>query len=35
MSRRDTTVPAAGRVLWCRSPFGPWLEVCLVHRPRL
>ncbi|WP_189314847.1 NUDIX hydrolase [Streptomyces brasiliensis] len=30
----DTTVRAAGCVLWRRSPVGGLLEVCLVHRPK-
>ncbi|MGW6267989.1 NUDIX hydrolase [Streptomyces sp. NPDC055060] len=27
-------VPAAGCVLWRRSPFDGGLEICLVHRPK-
>lgn len=34
MTTNRDTVLAAGCVLWRRSPFGPRLEVCLVHRPR-
>ncbi|GHD12750.1 DNA mismatch repair protein MutT [Streptomyces violarus] len=30
----DTTVQAAGCVLWRRSPVTGELEVCLVHRPK-
>jgi 8-oxo-dGTP diphosphatase len=30
----DTTVHAAGCVLWRRSPRSPGLELCLVHRPK-
>ncbi|MEV5428273.1 NUDIX hydrolase [Streptomyces sp. NPDC052701] len=30
----DTTVQAAGCVLWRRSPEDGALEVCLVHRPK-
>ncbi|MFC4505605.1 MULTISPECIES: NUDIX hydrolase [Streptomyces] len=30
----DSTVQAAGCVLWRRSPGGGELEVCLVHRPK-
>ncbi|MFJ1974206.1 NUDIX hydrolase [Streptomyces sp. NPDC087903] len=30
----DTTVQAAGCVLWRRSPVGGKLELCLVHRPK-
>ncbi|MFF3330185.1 NUDIX hydrolase [Streptomyces sp. NPDC002888] len=30
----DTTVQAAGCVLWRRSPVDGELEVCLVHRPK-
>ncbi|MET7456611.1 NUDIX hydrolase [Streptomyces sp. NPDC005574] len=30
----DSTVQAAGCVLWRRSPVGGRLEVCLVHRPK-
>ncbi|MET7287689.1 NUDIX hydrolase [Streptomyces sp. NPDC005573] len=30
----DTTVRAAGCVLWRRSPRDGGLEICLVHRPR-
>ncbi len=30
----NSTVQAAGCVLWRRSPFGGELEVCLVHRPK-
>jgi 8-oxo-dGTP diphosphatase len=30
----DTTVQAAGCVLWRRSPVDGGLEVCLVHRPK-
>ncbi|MCF3130528.1 MULTISPECIES: NUDIX hydrolase [Streptomyces] len=31
---KDTTVQAAGCVLWRRSPVDGGLEVCLVHRPK-
>ena len=30
----DTTVQAAGCVLWRRSPVDGGLEICLVHRPK-
>ncbi|MGW2821583.1 NUDIX hydrolase [Streptomyces sp. NPDC001443] len=30
----DTTVQAAGCVLWRRSPYDGQLELCLVHRPK-
>ncbi|MFD3843083.1 NUDIX hydrolase [Streptomyces sp. NPDC058642] len=30
----NSTVHAAGCVLWRRSPFDGELEVCLVHRPK-
>lgn len=30
----DTTVQAAGCVLWHRSPTGEDVEICLVHRPK-
>ncbi|MFE9450463.1 NUDIX hydrolase [Streptomyces sp. NPDC006739] len=30
----DTTVQAAGCVLWRRSPVTGDLEICLVHRPK-
>jgi 8-oxo-dGTP diphosphatase len=30
----DTTIQAAGCVLWRRSPVDGGLEVCLVHRPK-
>ncbi|MFJ8147318.1 NUDIX hydrolase [Streptomyces sp. NPDC096094] len=30
----DTTVRAAGCVLWRRSPVDGELELCLVHRPK-
>ncbi|MGW1724753.1 NUDIX hydrolase [Streptomyces sp. NPDC002306] len=30
----DSTVQAAGCVLWRRSPFDGGLELCLVHRPK-
>lgn len=30
----NSTVQAAGCVLWRRSPFDGELEVCLVHRPK-
>ncbi|MEU6381024.1 NUDIX hydrolase [Streptomyces sp. NPDC046909] len=30
----NTTVEAAGCVLWRRSPIDGELEVCLVHRPK-
>ncbi|MFF8477960.1 MULTISPECIES: NUDIX hydrolase [unclassified Streptomyces] len=30
----DTTVEAAGCVLWRRSPAAGGLELCLVHRPK-
>lgn len=30
----DDTIHAAGCVLWRRSPAGPGLEICLVHRPK-
>ncbi|MEU4033578.1 NUDIX hydrolase [Streptomyces collinus] len=30
----DTTVQAAGCVLWRRSPVDGDLEICLVHRPK-
>ncbi|MEU6577762.1 NUDIX hydrolase [Streptomyces sp. NPDC046805] len=30
----DTTVQAAGCVLWRRSPVDGELELCLVHRPK-
>ncbi|MER5753174.1 NUDIX hydrolase [Streptomyces sp. NPDC002088] len=30
----DTTVQAAGCVLWRRSPIDGQLELCLVHRPK-
>ncbi|MEU0248720.1 NUDIX hydrolase [Streptomyces sp. NPDC006235] len=30
----DTTVQAAGCVLWRRSPVTGELELCLVHRPK-
>ncbi|MFF4837190.1 NUDIX hydrolase [Streptomyces sp. NPDC001315] len=30
----DSTVQAAGCVLWRRSPFDGQLELCLVHRPK-
>ncbi|MFE2583463.1 NUDIX hydrolase [Streptomyces sp. NPDC059378] len=30
----DTTVQAAGCVLWRRSPHDGQLELCLVHRPK-
>jgi 8-oxo-dGTP diphosphatase len=30
----DSTVQAAGCVLWRRSPVDGGLEVCLVHRPK-
>jgi 8-oxo-dGTP diphosphatase len=30
----DTTVQAAGCVLWRRSPADGALELCLVHRPK-
>lgn len=30
----DTTVLAAGCVLWRRSPVRSELEVCIVHRPK-
>ncbi|AGS70432.1 NUDIX hydrolase [Streptomyces collinus] len=30
----DTTVQAAGCVLWRRSPVDGGLQVCLVHRPK-
>ncbi|MFD5265166.1 NUDIX hydrolase [Streptomyces sp. NPDC058335] len=30
----QTTVRAAGCVLWRRSPFDGELEICLVHRPK-
>ncbi|MEV0173012.1 NUDIX hydrolase [Streptomyces sp. NPDC050803] len=30
----DTTVQAAGCVLWRRSPVDGELEICLVHRPK-
>ncbi|MET8581264.1 NUDIX hydrolase [Streptomyces collinus] len=30
----DTTVQAAGCVLWRRSPVDGDLQVCLVHRPK-
>ncbi|MEU2427405.1 NUDIX hydrolase [Streptomyces sp. NPDC007851] len=30
----ETPVPAAGCVLWRRSPVDGGLEVCLVHRPK-
>ena len=33
-SPKDTTVQAAGCVLWRRSPVTGELEVCLVHRPK-
>ncbi|MFI2437260.1 NUDIX hydrolase [Streptomyces sp. NPDC018693] len=33
-SPEDTTVQAAGCVLWRRSPIGDSLEVCIVHRPK-
>ncbi|GAB2752787.1 NUDIX hydrolase [Streptomyces bullii] len=32
--RTDTTVEAAGCVLWRRSPVDGALELCLVHRPK-
>ncbi|MBC2904034.1 NUDIX domain-containing protein [Streptomyces cupreus] len=32
--RDDSTVQAAGCVLWRRSPVDGELEVCLVHRPK-
>lgn len=34
MAPNDTTVQAAGCVLWRRSPVDGRLEVCLVHRPK-
>ncbi|MDN0194306.1 NUDIX hydrolase [Streptomyces sp. S.PNR 29] len=33
-SPKDTTVQAAGCVLWRRSPVTGEPEVCLVHRPK-
>ncbi|GAB2869481.1 NUDIX hydrolase [Streptomyces deserti] len=30
----DTTVQAAGCVLWRRSPVDGEVEICLVHRPK-
>ncbi|MET7484801.1 NUDIX hydrolase [Streptomyces sp. NPDC005538] len=30
----DSTVQAAGCVLWRRSPMDGGLEICLVHRPK-
>lgn len=33
-STNDTTVQAAGCVLWRRSPMDGGLEICLVHRPK-
>ncbi|MBN0045142.1 NUDIX hydrolase [Streptomyces actuosus] len=30
----DSTVQAAGCVLWRRSPVDDGLEICLVHRPK-
>ncbi|WP_327717934.1 NUDIX hydrolase [Streptomyces sp. NBC_00490] len=30
----NSTVQAAGCVLWRRSPFDGELEICLVHRPK-
>ncbi|MFE9612850.1 NUDIX hydrolase [Streptomyces sp. NPDC006012] len=33
-STNDTTVQAAGCVLWRRSPIDGEVEVCLVHRPK-
>nr|WP_316959535.1 NUDIX hydrolase [Streptomyces sp. TRM68367] len=33
-SPKDTTVQAAGCVLWRRSPVDGELEICLVHRPK-
>jgi 8-oxo-dGTP diphosphatase len=33
-STNDTTVQAAGCVLWRRSPVDGRMEVCLVHRPK-
>ena len=33
-STNDTTVQAAGCVLWRRSPMDGELEICLVHRPK-
>ncbi|MEU7584151.1 NUDIX hydrolase [Streptomyces sp. NPDC041068] len=31
---KQTTVQAAGCVLWRRSPIDGELEICLVHRPK-
>ncbi len=31
---KDTTVHAAGCVLWRRSPVDGELEICLIHRPK-
>ncbi|MET8248547.1 NUDIX hydrolase [Streptomyces sp. NPDC005202] len=31
---KDTTVQAAGCLLWRRSPVDGALELCLVHRPK-
>jgi 8-oxo-dGTP diphosphatase len=31
---KDTTVQAAGCVLWRRSPVDGELEICLIHRPK-
>ncbi|MFB7498901.1 NUDIX hydrolase [Streptomyces sp. NPDC056161] len=33
-STNDTTVQAAGCVLWRRSPVDGEVQVCLVHRPK-
>ncbi|WP_043672989.1 NUDIX hydrolase [Streptomyces xylophagus] len=33
-STNDTTLQAAGCVLWRRSPMDGELEICLVHRPK-
>jgi 8-oxo-dGTP diphosphatase len=33
-SVNDSTVQAAGCVLWRRSPVDGELEICLVHRPK-
>ncbi|MFJ5843160.1 NUDIX hydrolase [Streptomyces shenzhenensis] len=33
-STNDTTVQAAGCVLWRRSPVDGQVEICLVHRPK-
>ncbi|MFE6131136.1 NUDIX hydrolase [Streptomyces sp. NPDC056437] len=30
----DSTVHAAGCVLWRRAPYDEGLEICLVHRPK-